>query len=245
MLNSETSVHLNRLGRLFNATFGGIVKRDRMGEVQDIAEAWVDLTASVLQNVQLMSHPAIDNNQPWLPFIHVHRIRTEVFSLAQSAVCNGPVVDILFQIWFEIEEVTTAFGVPIVVRKIPNRGTMPQAIFVELQNTTRKLALATPSGRLMFFADKEDFDWGETSLLRYRPIIVANAYSFAGLRRPPHPVSGRSHYHFSDDLASGWIGDPALSGREASPLFDELFSNFHVNHILRVHVEKESASISR
>ena len=102
----------------------------------------------------------------------------------------------------------------------------------------RKLSLATPSGRLMFFADKEDFDWGEMSLLRYRRIIVANAHSFSGLRHPPHPISGRSHYRFADDLASGWIGDPALSGRQTSPIMDEVFSNFLVNHVLRIHIEK-------
>jgi hypothetical protein len=238
MFNPETTIQLHKLGQLFKTTFDEIVKRDRLGDVQDIAEAWVDLTASVLQNVQLMSPPVVHRNEPFLPFIHIHRIRTEVFNVARGGMRGGPVVDVLLQIWFETEEVTAAFGVPIVIRRIPSSGPMPSPMFEELQDTARKLTLATPSGRLMFFADKEDFEWGEKGMFGYHPIIVVNAHSFAGLRRPPHPVTGREHDHFSDDLASGWIGDPALSSRETSPILDEVFSNFLVNHVLRIHIEK-------
>jgi hypothetical protein len=49
--------------------------------------------------------------------------------------------------------------------------------------------------------------------------------TFAGLRAPPHPVSGRICYWFCNDLASGWIGNPALSDRHESKVLDEILSS--------------------
>lgn len=122
---------------------------------------------------------------------------------------------------------------------VPSAGQMPDLMWNDLREAAKKLNLATPSGRLVLAADETDFDWGETRISRFNPIIMMNAHTFASMRAPPHPVSGRLHYHFCDDLASGGIGDPTLSGRESSPVLNEILSNFHVGHVLRISVSRE------
>jgi hypothetical protein len=155
---------------------------------------------------------------------------------------GGPTIDVLFQIWFDTEDMVGGFGVPLLFRRIPGAGPMPAPIFEEIQNIARRLTVATPSARILLFADQEDFDWGPTKVIRRHPIIVTNAHSFAGFQRAPHPVVGRTFFHFADDLASGWIGDPVLSGRTESPVLDEVMMTFAVNQVLRIRIEKEPLS---
>jgi len=62
-----------------------------------------------------------------------------------------------------------------------------------------------------------------------------------GIRTSPHPVSGRLQHHFCVDLASGWIGDPALSGRENLPVPDEILSNFNVGHVREISIARDAS----
>ncbi|SDX71160.1 hypothetical protein [Roseicitreum antarcticum] len=239
MLKPETELSINRLSDALRTSFEWIVKRDREVAIGDIAEAWAELTASALQDVQLMAPPIVDHTEPFLPFIETHKIRTDLFRVALSGMRGGPRLDLIFQVWFDTEDASGGFGVPLIMQKIPSAGLMPDLVWNDLREAAKKLNAATPSGRIVLFGDGSDFDWGETRISRFNPIMVMNAHTFASIQASPHPVSGRLHYHFCDDLASGWIGDPALSGRENSPVLDEILSNFHVGHVLRISIFKQ------
>lgn len=239
MLKPETELVINRLSGALKTSFEWIVKRDRENAVDDIAKAWAELTASALQDVRLMAPPIVDHTEPFLPFVEKHRIRTDLFRVAQSSLRGGPRLDVIFQVWFDTEDASGGVGVPLIMKKIPNHGRMPDLVWSDLREAAKKLNVATPSGRIVLFSEGSDFDWGETRLLRYNPIIVMSAHTFASMHSPPHPVSGRLHYHFCDDLASGWIGDPALSGRESSPVLDEILTNFSVGHVLRISISRD------
>lgn len=239
MLKPETELSINRLSDALRTSLEWIVKRDRENAIDDIAEAWAELTASALQDVRLMAPPIVDHTEPFLPSIKTHKIRTDLFRVARSGMRCGPRLDLIFQVWFDTEDACGGFGVPLLVQKIPSAGRMPELAYNDLQEAAKKLNVATPSGRIVLFGDGSDFDWGETRISRYNPIIVMNAHTFASMLSPPHPVSGRLNHHFCDDLASGWIGDPALSGRENSPVLDEILSNFHVGHVLRISIARD------
>jgi hypothetical protein len=159
--------------------------------------------------------------------------------LPEVACAAASRLDLVFQVWLDTEDASGGFGVPLIMQKIPSAGRMPGLMWNDLREAAKKLNVATPSGRLVLVADGKDFDWGETRISRFNPIIVMNAHTFASLRAPPHPVSGRLHYHFCNDLASGWIGDPTLSGRESSPVLDEILSNFNVGHVLRISISRD------
>ena len=242
MPSPENKLVLNNLASGFRTSFEWVSQRDRQTGGIDLAATWVDIAAGGLQNIYLKGPPNVDHNEPFLPFVQAHRLQTEVFSVLRGGMRGGPSIDVLLQIWFDTEDMVGGFGVPLLIRRIPSAGAMPNAIFEELQETAKKLSIATPSTRIILFADQEDFDWGPAKITRHHPIIVVNAHTFASFLRPPHPISGRMLYHFADDLASGWVGDPALSGREKSLVMDEVLGTFTINHVLRVHIEKETSS---
>lgn len=239
MLKPETQFSIRRLSDALQSSFDWIIRRDRKEALDDIGTTWAELIADTLKDVRLVAPPVVDYSEPFLPFIELHRIRTFLFDVAGGGMRGGPRLDVLFQVWFDTEDSAGGFGIPLLMRKIPASGRMPLDTWDELQEASRKLNVATPAGRIMLFGDGADFDWGETRLTRYHPVIVMSTQSFASLRAPPHPVFGRSMEHFSYDLASGWIGDPAISSRTRSPVFDELLSNLHIGQILRISVERE------
>lgn len=239
MLKPETELAINRLGDALQTSFKWIAKRDRENAIDDIAEEWAEFTASALQDVRLMAPPIVDHTEPFLPFVETHKIRTDLFRVARSGMRGGPRLDVIFQVWFDTEDASGGFGVPLIMTKIPSHGRMPDLVWSDLREAAKKLNVATPSGRIVLFGKGPEFDWSGGRISRYYPILVMNAHTFASLRSPPHPVSGRLHYHFCDDLASGWIGDPALSGRESSPVLDEILSNFHVGHVLRISILRD------
>lgn len=241
MLKPETTLSINRLRDALQTSFEWIVRRDREGGIENIAEAWTELTASALQDVRLMAPPIVDHTEPFLPFIETHKIRTDLFRVAGGGMRGGPHLDVIFQVWLDTDDACGGFGVPMLMRKIPSSGKMPREIWEDLQESSTKLNTATSAGRIVLFGDGSDFDWGDARISRYNPIIVMNAHTFASLRSPPHPVSGRLHHHFCDDLASGWIGDPTLSGRGKSDVLDEILSNFSVEHILRINIFREGS----
>ena len=242
MLNPDTEFAIDRLGSSLTSSLQWLSKQDREGGVLNLAETWVNLIASGLQGARLNSPPHLDPSSPYLPFIETHRVRTDHFNVLGGGMRGGPTIDILFQIWFDTEEIVGGFGVPLVFRRIPSAGPRPAPIVEEIQDVARRLTVATPSARIVLFADQQDFDWGPTRAMRHHPILVVNAHSFAALRRPPHPVLGHAYFHFTTDLVSGWIGDPVLSGREETPVLDEVMMTFSVHHVLRLRIEREPMS---
>lgn len=110
----------------------------------------------------------------------------------------------------------------------------------ELQDVCRKVALATPCARVVLVAKDRDFDWYGSGNCDKNPVIASDAHSIAGQRLPPVPVRGRRLDALCQDLASGWIGDPALSGMESSVILDEVMTNFQISHVLRIRVVNEN-----
>lgn len=110
----------------------------------------------------------------------------------------------------------------------------------ELQKVCRQVGLATPCARVVFVADGRDFDWYGSGYWDKNPVIAADAQSIAGQRLPPAPVRGRRLDAFCQDIASGWTGDPALSGIESSAVLDEVMTNFQIGHVLRVRIVREN-----
>jgi hypothetical protein len=220
MNNYRTELSIERLQNAFRTAFDWTLEQDRNGEIADFATSWVDLLASALQDVRLTAAPSVDSKQPEFPFLGVHRIKTEVFDILRSGMRGGPTIDVLLQLWFDTEETICAYGIPLIFRRIANSGRMPDLMWHDLQDTCRKLTLATPCARMIFVAKEKGFDWYQDGSSFWDPnaIIATDAHSFAGARLPPQPVSGRKLDALCLDLASGWIGDPALSGRDSTPV---------------------------
>ena len=98
MLKPETQLSINRLSDALRTSLEWIVKRDREDAIDDLGEAWADLTASALQDVKLMAPPIVDHTEPFLPFIETHKIRTDLFRVARSGMRGGPWLDLIFQL---------------------------------------------------------------------------------------------------------------------------------------------------
>lgn len=237
MRKSQTDLTLNRLGDGLRTAFQWVVERNRAGEVADLADAWAGIASGGLNGLRLMSPPRVDRMEPFLPFIKAHRIRAESFYVGRSGMGGGPPVDLLLQVWLDTEDGVGGFGVPMIIREIPSFGPMPEPLWLELHDTCRKLNVVSPATKLVMVAAEEDFDWGEQAFERRHKVIIWNAHWFAGLHRPPRPAFGRTLESFCIDLASGWVGDPLLSGRPPSPVLDELLSNYHVGNLVRIRIE--------
>lgn len=235
-------IYIDRLHLAFKTAFRWIHKREDAGEDLDFADAWADLIASGLDGVRINALPAIDRENPGLPFIETHRIETESYVVARSGMRGGPNIDVLLQVWFDTEDMLCGYGVPLVFCKIANSGRLPPVMWSELQDICRQVTLATPSGRLIFRSEDGPFDsFKFSSYVRGTWMFATDMHSFAGGRLPPSPVRGRLMDDFCLDLASGWIGDPALSGQTASPLLDELMSMFTISHVLRIKIIREGS----
>lgn len=244
MNTARTEIAFESLQQAFKNAFTFVFERDLDCDsgLADFAGDWVDLVASALNDARLTATPAIDRHSPPLPFVETHHIRAEVFAVARSGMRGGPTIDVLLQLWFDTEELLVGYGIPLVFQRIARAGRIPDLLWSDLRETCRRVSLATPSGRLLFIAKGIGFDWwGDGTMYWYpNPIIAVDMHGFAGTRLPPAPANGRRLEEFCLDLASGWIGDPALSGRESSPVLDEVLSNFLVNHVLRITIARDS-----
>lgn len=240
MNTHRTDLSIDNLQKAFSTAFNWIVARDRETGVEDFAGAWVELVASALQDVRLTATPAIEHDSPPLKFLQTHRIATDLFFAARSGMRGGPMIDVLLQVWFDTEEMFCGYGFPLIFRTIPHSGRMPELMWSELQDACRKVTLATPCARVVLVAKDRDFDWYGSDYRDKNPIIAADAHSIAGQRLPPAPVRGRRLDTFCQDLASGWTGDPALSGMESSAILDEVMTNFQISHVLRIRIVREN-----
>lgn len=235
MTQPENDLQIANLGTAFWTAFESVIESHSKSPVPDMALAWADLLHSGLQDVHLSGSPAVDHRQKLLQFMHPHRITTELFHVAGGGMQGGPWLDLILQIWFDTEYASGGFGVPLMMQRVPPVGPVPRPIWDELRETAGEINVATPSGRVILFREtgpisRDDMPWAD-----YHPVVM-NSFGLTALRYPPHPIYGRRLDLFCEDLASGWIGDPMLSGRESSPVLDELLSNFHVGRILRISI---------
>jgi len=238
MTRLEADFWIDQLGKSFLTGFQWISRRDAEAPVAELAIEWAELIASALNDVRLTAPPTVDDRQPFLPFIKTHRIGTELFHVAQSGMRGGPRLDLILQIWFDTEHASGGFGVPLLMQRVPRTGAMPEPMWHELRETAQKLNVATPSGRVVLLRRGVDLSSDRPSDYDAHPVVM-NSFTLASTRSPPHPVYGRRLDQTCHDLASGWIGDPALSGRESSPVFDEILGNFHVGRVLRIAIRQE------
>lgn len=236
MLSPEIEYTIQQLADAFYSSFRWIATQRRENTIDGLAQSWAEITASGLQDVRIMAPPIVDYDEPQLPFMEVHTVTTELFMVARSGMLGGPPLDLILQVWFDTADMAGGFGVPMHFKGISSSGVVPDDIWEEVRATAAKLNVATPSGKIVFVATDRDFDLGHGLYGQPDPILVMNAHHISSTLYPPHPVSGRRIRNFSIDLASGWVGDPLLSGRETSPVFDEILSNFHVGHILRIQI---------
>lgn len=240
MTNLERELWVDQLGKSFLTAFQWISSRDSQIPVAEFASEWARLIASALNDVRLTAPPTVDDRQPFLPFIKKHRITTQLFQTLRSGMLGGPPLDLIVQIWFDTEHASGGFGVPLVMQQVPRSGAMPEPMWQELHQTAQKLNVATPSGRFVLL--RRGVDLGSDSLFDddHHPVVMSS-FTLASTRSAPHPLYGRRLDQFCQDLASGWIGDPALSGRTDSPVFNEILSNFHVGSVLRISIGLEDA----
>lgn len=157
---------------------------------------------------------------------------------------GGPTIDLLIQVCFDTEDMICGYGTPLIFKVIPSHGRIPDHVWTELRETCAQVVQATPSGRIVFMAqDEEDFQnvlrltWGDPAWL-----CVMDMPSFAGSVIAPKPLRGRGLPDFCLDLASGWTGDPALSGFPPSRMLDEVLTAFDVANVLQIRVEREDRS---
>lgn len=238
MTNLERELWVDQLGKSLLTAFRWVSGRESQTPVTEFASEWAALIDSALNDVRLTAPPTVDDRQPFLSFIKTHRITTHLFQALRSGMLGGAPLDLILQIWFDTEHASGGFGVPMVMQQVPRSGAMPEPMWHELRQTAQKLNVATPAGRFVLL--RRGVDPGSDSLFDHdhHPVVMSS-FTLASTRSPPHPVYGRRLDQFCHDLASGWIGDPALSGRTDSPVFDELLSNFHVGPVLRIAIRQE------
>jgi hypothetical protein len=195
------------------------------------------MVASSLNTVRITDMPPVDPLQTLFPFVTEHRLNVTCFDVLRAGLGGGPTIDMLVQLWFDTEDVQVAWGVPLMFRHIPASGRLTDLDWLDLREGCKHLCLASPSGRIVFMADEKYFDWYlPTGEIRRQRFLAMDAATMAGTRSPPTPIMGRSGENFCLDLAAGWIGDPALSGRADGRLLDDLLHTCHVRQILRIHV---------
>jgi hypothetical protein len=233
-------VALNHLSGAFRACFKRLAQHCREFPDGDAAGYWVNLIAAGLSELRLVWPPVVDQGQPILPFVDIHRLTTEVFRVGGGGLRGGPTVDVLLQIWFETESMNAAFGLPLLLRPIASNGPVSQLVWEELREAARDLNQFTPSGRILLIGHPDPFQW-ETMYGRVpTDLYVLSTVMAAGMTTPPRGMSGRILEHFDYDLASGWIGDPALAGDASSSHMASFLSHFDVAHLLRIRIRKDT-----
>lgn len=235
-----TDHHIDLLWRVFARAFRQAAEADRESRCADLAGHWVGQLSAFLNGQPLTRMPETDPATPPLPFLQSHHVSAEAYTVARGGMRGGPPVDVLLQIWFDTEDMLCGYGIPMLFHRINARGRMPETEWTELAGICRHVLMATPAGRLVFFGRDRDFSWTRGEILDSpNPIIANDMHSFAGTRLPPAPIRGRGLELFCRDLASGWAGDPALSGLTPSALLDDFLATCHVQHLLRVRIGRD------
>jgi len=236
MTDYMTELSIDRLCKALETAFTWTIEAMLKQPGIDPAQYWADLVASGLDQVRITALPEVSHFQRPFDFVSIHRIIAERIEVLRGGMMGGPNIDLLFQLTFETEEADFSVGVPLVFQLVENTGRMPQLRWKELRDLSQRLLRRTPAGRLVFISRNGPFSvFGIRSegAIRNRLLGAAMA-QFAGLLLPPKPVSGRQLTDFCVDLASGWIGDPAL-GVDAQVDFVEPFlTEFNVGSILRL-----------
>ena len=237
MMEQSQTLFIRRLDKALLAAFEWVADVHRERGVPDIASAWGDMLASSLNDARITDMPLVDDRQTLFPFVTEHRLNVTCFEVLRSGLGGGPTIDLLFQLWFDTEDVQVAWGVPLIFRRIPENGRLTDMEWLDLRDDCKHICKATGSGRIAFMADDRYFDWyNRHGEIAHQSILVMDAATMAGTRSPPIPIFGRSCETFCLDLASGWIGDPSLSARAPDSLLDDLLQTCHVRQILRIHV---------
>jgi hypothetical protein len=227
---------LNRLGSGFEVAFVKLAEKVRADQIDDPSRYWTEFVAGGLNRTVLREPPAIERTVAVLPFHNRHEIRTELFSVTNGGLHGGPTVDILLQIWCDTESMSAGFGIPLIMRTVPSFGRIPQGLWTELQEISKNLMKTTPAGRVVLIGYPDMF--AGLGYAAAEPVVALPVAMIPGMTMPPHSSRARCLTNFAFDLASGWIGDPALSGRGDLTVMNEFLGFFDVTHLLRVRIEQ-------
>lgn len=231
-------VALHHISGAMRVSLKRLVEKSQEDAIDDPADYWVDLVASALNGMPLLWPPMVDSGQSPLPFEAPHRIETEVYLVGSSGLLGGPTLDVLLQVWFETESMNAAFGIPLLMRRVPSFGPVPRAIWDERRETALRLNEITPCGRLLLLGHPDPFGAKPHHVISEAPLYVLSTILAAGMTDPPRGLSGVILEHFAYDFASGWIGDPVLSGGRKSPELNAFLSYFDTARILRIRIRK-------
>ena len=205
------------------------------------ADAWVSLAFRALHGITIGRLAGSSHLSRPLPFAGTHRIETEAFYAARSGSLGGGNIDVLFQLWIDSEDRWATYGTPILFHDADRRSSLSDPDWRELKERCARVSLATPCGRVLFLLGKDHFRLYESGNDYESPdwFRVSDMVGVGGSRISPAPRNGRGLMDFCVDLASGWVGDPALSGANENPIMGELLSNFHIGHVLRVKIVRD------
>ncbi len=232
-------ITLHHLGSAAKTLLSKTAQGCRDGSVSDPADHFAVTMASFLDGIVLTYPPVVDRHQGTLPFTARHEVAADVFKVARGGSGGGPTIDLLLQIWCETESMNVAFGVPLLMRRVPSFGPIPRDLWDQLGESARALNAVTGSGRLILIGEPDPFYRGPDELFRdTHGVSALPTLMIAGMLNPPRGVSGRFLDWFCDDLVSGWIGDPALSGRGASRVLEDALQFFDIARLLRIHIRK-------
>lgn len=238
---SELVIH--DLAHALHYCFHTVKEKSPQASAPEFADAWVDFVVEALDGVCISRVAGMDQLSRPLPFAGTHRIEVQAFYAARSGMRGGGNIDVLFQLWCDTEDRWSTYGTPIVFQGADDFEPLADQVWHDLKRKCARVTLATPCGRVMFVLGADYFD----AIPREHQVgypdwfRVSDMASLAGSRTSPTPRNGRGLMDFSVDLASGWIGDPALSGASENPVMDELLTNFHVAHILRLKVVRDDS----
>ncbi|MFT4149664.1 MAG: hypothetical protein QM656_05655 [Paracoccaceae bacterium] len=235
---------IEHLFKALSTTFDRVTADFRHGTVSDLTGAWVDQLVGSTNGLRLSALPRIAPLQPVFPFVEVHRITAESYYVARGGMMGGPCIDVLIQIWLDTEEVVSAYGVPLVMHAVDPERPLPDLSWHDLTRTASEISALTFAGRMVFVARSGGFPTRRSRTYADPPLVIlgVDVNSFSGQTRPMVLRAGRSMEELSQDIASGWIGDPALGGKVPSPLLDALLMKFDVRHILRLKIGRENGS---
>jgi len=245
-LSPPDNIILRDLGNALRVTLRGLGERCREGLVDDLTESWAQSAASLL-DFGLERAPSVEMSQPTFPFCAPHRVTTELYRVANGGLGGGPSIDVLLQIWFNTEAIRTAFGTPLLLRRVQSFGPVAPGIWAELREISLLLNTITCAGRVLMIGHPDPFETRPSTVIdskpmyalpRTTPMYALPTTLLAGMINPPHGLSGQILEHFPDDLVSGWIGDPALGGESGSLKLDAFLGTFDVNRILRIRIDQ-------
>lgn len=233
---------IHQLTGAFRSGFRKLEQAVVEGRTADPAEWWARYVAQV-DGCLLRELSAADRRQDLLPFDHPHRIGASLHSVMRGGLLGGPNINLHLQVRIRSEHATVAWGLPLVFHIVDGERPVPRATWDDIRDAARRLCDFTPVGRIVLIGHPAPFTPpGHPADVYWRSerTTVMPALLAAGMRKPPRGLSGMSAEHFASDMASGWVGDPALAGDAGDRVMEQFLRVFNVGTLLRITVDEQA-----